>query len=477
MDGGDAGILSGVNGFQKEYYNDVANINNVHVSGTIEADCRVGGLVGTKYGYISNSSANIELKVNDFTGGGFVGANDGSINSSYSAGLVTGSPMLLGGFVGSNGVTPNRISEIYDCYSSGEVRAIGFHSQGQVGGFAGRNDHEIQNSYASCTVIYDTNASATEGHNLSVGGFAGYANTGSVTTNGYWDVDKSRLHNGVGDGIVDGLGNFMASNTTAWTLTGLTTAQMNTSSSFEGWDFDNTWTIIDGIDYPKLQFFVGKLNSSTPTPPSDDYFPSPGDSDCSCDCGSSSASTELSSRKESMDEEFGSSDGGFLSSNDLWLSQNVSVHNDQMSYLHDDTVIDLLGTTETVEQAVAGIQAAFGDDAEVMTAVQEAVKAADEGDTESVLRILTSVADDGKREAAVRLVLSRYFTGKAAEQMLLARKDLGKASQGGGASMNSVMEALVGARMYAIAAEATAGGNAGSKQELAELPPTVDSLY
>lgn len=33
----------------------------------------------------------------------------------------------------------------------------------------------------------------------------------------------------------------------------LTTKQMKQQASFQGWDFDNIWTIQEGVDYPKLR--------------------------------------------------------------------------------------------------------------------------------------------------------------------------------------------------------------------------------
>ena len=42
--------------------------------------------------------------------------------------------------------------------------------------------------------------------------------------------------------------------TTGTKATGLTTAQFADSSNFEGWDFENTWIMKDGV--PELRIFV-----------------------------------------------------------------------------------------------------------------------------------------------------------------------------------------------------------------------------
>ncbi|RHK51942.1 hypothetical protein DW060_03295 [Leyella stercorea] len=51
-------------------------------------------------------------------------------------------------------------------------------------------------------------------------------------TNSYYDSEKTKISGKSG---------------------ALTTKEMKQQASFQGWDFDNIWTIQEGVDYPKLR--------------------------------------------------------------------------------------------------------------------------------------------------------------------------------------------------------------------------------
>lgn len=55
---------------------------------------------------------------------------------------------------------------------------------------------------------------------------------GVYNTNSYYDSEKTKISGKQG---------------------ALTTKQMKQQASFQGWDFDNIWTIQEGVDYPKLR--------------------------------------------------------------------------------------------------------------------------------------------------------------------------------------------------------------------------------
>ncbi len=232
---------------------------------------------------------------------------------------------------------------------------------------------------------------------------------------------------------------------------------------------DNPPVTPDDPDEPDIPPMV---NPDPPAMPS-----APADPDRSDNSG---ASDDLNTRKGSTDKELAAaSDNGFTTVKEPWLSQNTGVHTDQLSYLHDDTFIDLGLTRDMVRASNRAQTERFGTHTVLRTRMQQAL--AGSGDEPlSVLEELAADTEDTEQEeleTAVRLLLSEYFTRKADEQVAVAGKDLKKASPAGGAGMDNVMGALVGARMYAIAAQAAAGTDTGSKQKLAELPPTVESLY
>jgi len=213
----------------------------------------IGGLVGGNQGIIGASYSTGTIN-GEYAVGGLVGCNwrSGSVTTSYSTGTVAG-----GGFVG--GLVGENFGVITTSNSAGKVDGGSY-----IGGLVGWNEGgSITRSYSSGTV---------NGGGL-VGGLVGY-NTGSVTrcysigavsasqdvgglvgSNFYeWGSDGTETHS------------FWDTQTSGWATsdggTGLTTAEMQTASTFleVGWDFvdetengtDDIWWILEGQDYPRL---------------------------------------------------------------------------------------------------------------------------------------------------------------------------------------------------------------------------------
>jgi len=177
-----AGGLAGAN-FQ-------GTIENVSVSGEIEAGDYVGGLVGQNYeGTILNSNASVKV-----TGlrniGGLVGDQAGTISDSYATGDVNGE-RNVGGLIGYAEETEVRRS-----YATGDV--VGTN---EVGGLIGRIDEGIiEQSHASGNVTgnmdvggligtqievtlsdsYATGDVYATADGTSIGGLVGYNNDGKI---------------------------------------------------------------------------------------------------------------------------------------------------------------------------------------------------------------------------------------------------------------------------------------------------------
>jgi len=247
-----AGAVTGSNysvggfvGLNKDY----GNISNCYSDGAVKGSSNVGGFVGANagldgYGNISNSYSTGTVKGDSYVGG-FIGFNgyDGHISSSYSTGAVVGGGDYVGGFAGDNYLS----CIISDSYSTGTVTVAG---GSHVGGFVGFNEVSsyIKNSYSTGAV----NGS------INVGGFAGGNYVASLFDD-YWDTQASGQTVSAGG-------------------TGLNTTQMKAKASFANWDFDNIWSIAEGLDYPKLRnvglsgsvVASGMMGSTTsiPNPPS-----------------------------------------------------------------------------------------------------------------------------------------------------------------------------------------------------------------
>ncbi|RXJ86179.1 GLUG motif-containing protein [Arcobacter sp. CECT 8985] len=198
------------------------------------------------FGDTENSTIkNIGLTNVDITGrsyvGGLVGYNSSSFNgnssisNSYASGSVSGKGGYVGGLVGKNDSYYNGTTAISNSYASGSVSGKG----GYVGGLVGQNDSSfdgtssISNSYASGSV---------SGEEYSVGGLVGanssFNGTSSIS-NSYWDIDTT------GQTSSDGGGTGIHSSTA--------TVDAFTESTYTGFDFTNTWYMIDGETRPFLR--------------------------------------------------------------------------------------------------------------------------------------------------------------------------------------------------------------------------------
>jgi cysteine-rich repeat protein len=137
-------------------------INNVHVSGNVEASSVVGGLVGYYSSSIGNSSSSVTVVSTGDSVGGLVGTlkAEGTINNSYATGNVIGgndsNSYNVGGLVGENA------GAISNSYATGDINGdIG------LGGLLGKSgwNSTIDNSYATGNVT----------GNIAIGGLVGIA--------------------------------------------------------------------------------------------------------------------------------------------------------------------------------------------------------------------------------------------------------------------------------------------------------------
>lgn len=191
---------------------------------------------------VSNLFVNISKK--GITGGSSVGGICGSLSyGNIENCMVTGDisgGSYVGGVVGRNNDNYYSSSIISQCASSGNITA----TKGYVGGILGYyyGSCSIKNCYSIANVkTEDSYSSSVYGIGYSAENcyFAGtISDTGDVypigvyNTNSYYDSEKTKISGKPG---------------------ALTTKQMKQQASFQGWDFDNIWTIQEGVDYPKLR--------------------------------------------------------------------------------------------------------------------------------------------------------------------------------------------------------------------------------
>ena len=239
------------------------SVSNSYATGTVSGSQQVGGLVGYMGGTsgqtstITSSYATAAVSGSGNGVGGLVGffgggTRDTAIRKSYAAGTVSGSGKvggLVGQVDGSN--TPRTISESYatgavsgsawvgglvgygldmaitNTYATGAVQAISGTGSAYGGGLVGMAIRStIDQTYASGAVSADYSR-----------GLAGLAVAGSTITNSYWDSDTATTSVSNGGG------------------TGLTTANALQSANYTGFDFTNTWFMVNGQTRPMLRAF------------------------------------------------------------------------------------------------------------------------------------------------------------------------------------------------------------------------------
>jgi len=195
-------------------------VNNSYATGTVSGNGQFGGLAGANYGAVNNSYADVAMSGNGYYIGGLVGYNIGTVSGSYALGTVLfdSNGNYVGGLVGYNG------GSVRDSYASGMVSG-----GAGIGGLVGMSYGRVSNSYATGAVA----------GSLDIGGLIGGGNA-SLVSNSFWNTETSGQGTSVG-GV------------------GLTSAEMQQSANFTGWDLAGTWVVYDGHSNPLLRSFMKAL--------------------------------------------------------------------------------------------------------------------------------------------------------------------------------------------------------------------------
>lgn len=211
---GNVGLFANIQGSSDNKRASVSNLFvNISKKG-ITGGSSVGGICGSlSYGNIENC-----MVTGDISGGGYVGGivgrnSDNYYNSSIiSQCASSGNIIANSGSVGGILAYQNGACSIENCYSIANVKTEGSYYSGAygIGGSA-------ENCYFAGTI---------SGANIN------YVYPIGSNTNSYYDSEKTKISGKQG---------------------ALTTKQMKQQASFQGWDFDNIWTIQEGVDYPKLR--------------------------------------------------------------------------------------------------------------------------------------------------------------------------------------------------------------------------------
>ncbi len=231
-------------------------ITNCNATGSVTGSDYIGGLVGRNLGEITDCHATGEVGGDVYTGG-LVGWNEGTIANCTSTGSVVGNGDILfaiGGLVGGS----DNGSTITNCYATGKVTGVS-----RIGGLVGYNSGEITGCHATGSVMGRVETGGLVGWNDDTGTITNCYATGWVTgagstgglvgwndsevINSFWDTQTSRQPTSDG-----GMGK--------------TTVQMGREYLYtdEGWDFVETWGMVEFHEYPILRTFPVCIQTGPP---------------------------------------------------------------------------------------------------------------------------------------------------------------------------------------------------------------------
>ncbi|MDR0330843.1 MAG: hypothetical protein LBH93_03940, partial [Chitinispirillales bacterium] len=233
-DSGYAGLFGAIG-----YDGEVANVG---VVAYVAGHYAVGTLAGASNGNVVNcyGAGTVAAKRGESNAGGLVGVNGGSISKSYSSASVDGRENV-GGLAGLLMIAP--AGEISDCFAVGNVSgsnavgglvglafggriescfsggmAAGKSGKGFVGGLVGK-DFAVSPPWSDRGVF-------------EIDGVAYYVEAVAARAS-FWDMGASRAS-------VSAAGE------------GKSSAEMMSRGTFLGWDFDRTWSLVEGVHYPQL---------------------------------------------------------------------------------------------------------------------------------------------------------------------------------------------------------------------------------
>jgi hypothetical protein len=197
------------------------HLMGIQVSGEVHGlGNRTGGMVGNLDNSDGPHDSHAVVTVRGLSNsGGLAGRAVGAtVTGSYSLGSVRGNHDT-GGLIGFQG----HDSTLTDSFSHATVDSRGFSGGGGLVGNLAVSSGQIHRSYSSGLVI---------GDHGGIGGLVG-ASSGTVADS-YWDTQSSDQ-----DGSAGGAGR--------------TTAQMQQQTTYSGWDFTDTWSIVEDVTYPGLR--------------------------------------------------------------------------------------------------------------------------------------------------------------------------------------------------------------------------------
>ena len=182
-------------------------VSNCYVTGNISGDGNLSAIAGVFAGTIENTYAEISISGSSAIGALAGMGMQGVIKNSYAIGDITGTENAIGGLVGNN-----YLVAIENCWSGVNVSG-----EFGVGGIVGQN---LGGDINKCYSIGELTAISGD-----CGAIAGGVTSQSSVQNSNWNTDTTGQSAAVG-----------SSTGTESNNKGLTTAEMQNPTNWQGWD-------------------------------------------------------------------------------------------------------------------------------------------------------------------------------------------------------------------------------------------------
>jgi hypothetical protein len=222
----------------------LGTIRNVHMDGTLIAGSHVGLLTGTNEGTVEHCSARGTISDGGAHVGGLIGVNVGTVRRSWSTVSVTAAGRV-GGLVGRQSA-PGLIEQ---SFSLGEVEG-GVTTGGLLGSLFGG---EVRDSYARASSVRSPEA----------GGLVGDVTGSGISITRCYSAAQT-LDGAGAEGLVGEVGassdyvvtaSYFLDTATGTLGSALTSSELQSSGSFEGWDFTGIWQFDAALSaFPSLRF-------------------------------------------------------------------------------------------------------------------------------------------------------------------------------------------------------------------------------
>lgn len=270
-------------------YNEKGRIENCYTITRVEGMKRVGGLVGSNLGILSESEV-IGYTKGNISVGGLVGENQGIIEKSYVSGEIKGLGQV-GGLVGLNykiikdsyttrlcsiqaeqvlgGLVADNFGLIEKCYTDSSLKGIKF-----SGGLVASNSGTILNSSASANVVGKEGIAGLAVYNKGIieNSYSRSTIQGNNAVAGLVLINDRMIKNTYHTGEINTLSSktcglvflnngevensFYSKSSAVYSDGGIgfKASQMEQEFIFDNWDFNEIWAIKNGKSYPYLQW-------------------------------------------------------------------------------------------------------------------------------------------------------------------------------------------------------------------------------